>query len=317
MSETFACPQCGKSYSHSGRKPGKAVVCVCGRRFLVPAPEVRAPRAEVPLHPPSEPRPESRVSPSRNPAARTPPPAAPRPAPAPRKPAPQPQEPVAQDLEPQELEAEVVYPGHPAELPPAAEWAAPAAYASDPLAAMHASYEPLAPPPTARRAARSSTASSELFGLWLGRVVLFVVVPLAMLCVVIGHLQMYRTGGLIQNSGKAAPAIRRPAAPAARNLLNINAASMRTAAGGVEFQAHFTRGGFAPQPGQRYVWIISASQGTVEIPITPEMLTQQSALTGAARGAAARRFRSPCTTWVEAQPPGLGSRQRVSNEFRF
>ncbi|HEX7447945.1 MAG TPA: hypothetical protein VF306_10390, partial [Pirellulales bacterium] len=74
MSETFACPQCGKTYPHAGRKPGKAVVCTCGHRFLVPAPEVRAPRAELPLHPPSDPRPATRPEPKatpRNPAART------------------------------------------------------------------------------------------------------------------------------------------------------------------------------------------------------------------------------------------------------
>lgn len=153
--------------------------------------------------------------------------------------------------------------------------------------------------------------------MWLGRGVLFVVVPLAMLCVVIGHVQMYRTGGFIQNSGRAAPFVRKPAAPAASNLMNINAASMRIAGGVVEFQAHFTRGAFVPQPGQHYVWIISARQGTVEIPITSAMLTQQSMLTGAARGAAAGRLRAPLATWVEASSPGSGGRQRVSNEFRF
>lgn len=310
MSEMFACPQCGKSYSHAGRKPGKAVVCVCGHRFLVPAREVWAPRAELPLHPPNDPRPAARAEPRyepratpRNPEARTPPPAAPRPSrptPAPRR----------QTPPPQELEVEVVYPGNPAE-------SLAAAYVPDPLAAMHAAYEPLAPQRAARPASKSRTESAELFGMWLGRGVLFVVVPLATLCVVIGHLQMYRTGGLIQNSGKAAPFVRRPAAPAAGNLMNINAASMRIAGGVVEFQAHFTRGGFAPRPGQRYVWIISARQGTVEIPITSAMLTQQSMLTGAARGAAAGRFRSPRTTWIEAHSLSPGGRQRVSNEFRF
>ena len=320
MSETFACPQCGKIYPHSGRKPGKAVVCVCGHRFLVPAPEVRAPRTEVPLHPPSDPRPTTRPQPSfesratpRNPAARTPPPAASRPA----QPAPAPRR---QSPPPQELEAEVVYPGNSSELLPAAELVSPAGYSPStaPLPAMPVAYDSLAPPLAAARSpSRSKAASSELFGMWLGRGVLFVVVPLATLCVVIGHLQMYRTGGLILNSGKAAPFVRRPAAPAAGNLLNIDAASMRVAGGAVEFQAHFTRGGFVPRPGQRFVWLISARQGIVEIPITPEMLAQQSALTGKARGAAARRLRSPCTTWIEVQPPGPGGPQRVSNEFRF
>ncbi len=307
MSETFACPQCGKSYSHAGRKPGKAVVCVCGHRFLVPAPEVRAPRVELPLHPPSEPRresapaprPERSPSPSLSPASRTPPPAAPRVSrPAPQRPAP-----------PQELEAEVVYPGHLQALP--------AAYAPTSAPLTHPAYEPLAPPPAALRTTRSSIESSQRFGMWLGRAVLFAIVPLAMLCVVIGHLQMRRTGGLIRNSWKAAPVLRRPASQAAGNLLTITAASMRSAGGAVEFHAQFTRGGFAPQAGQQYLWIISAKPGTVEIPISSAMLTQQTALSGTARGAVAQRFRSPCTMWIESQPPDSGSRQRVSNQFQF
>lgn len=312
MSETFACPQCDKTYPHAGRKPGKAVVCVCGHRFLVPAPEVRAPQTEVPLHPPSsEPPSEPRRSSSRNPAAASPPATGShRTYPTVAAPRPLPQQ--------HELEAEVVYPGDSAGVPPTAELLTPAAYAVAPLPASHPAYEPVAAPvAAARHAPRSSTETSESFGLWVGRIVLFGAVPLATLCFVIGHLQMYRHGGLILNSGKGAPLIRRPAAAANGNLLSINAASMRTAGGSVEFHAQFAQNGFAPQSGQQYVWIISANQGTVEIPISSPMLTQQNVLTGTARGAVARRLRPPCTTWIESRPPAPLGRQRVSNEFRF
>lgn len=310
MSETFACPQCGKTYPHAGRKPGKAVVCLCGHRFLVPALEVRTAPAKLPLQPaPLERQPEPTAPRSTAPAA---PPATPRPQPG--RPA---SPPHSSPARPKELVAEVVYPGDSDEVLSVAELITPAPYAA-PLPALHPAYTTIAAPPaSARRASRSSAETSELFGLWVGRIVLFVAVPLATLCFVIGHIQMYRNGGLILNSGKGAPLVRKPATVAKGDLLTINSASMRTAGGSVEFHAQFAQGKFAPQPGHQYVWVISANQGTVEIPISSTMLTQQNVLTGTARGAVARRLRSPCTTWIESRPPAALERERVSNEFRF
>lgn len=41
MSEVFACPACGKEYPREKRLIGRAVICVCGRRFLVPPESVQ------------------------------------------------------------------------------------------------------------------------------------------------------------------------------------------------------------------------------------------------------------------------------------
>jgi DNA-directed RNA polymerase subunit RPC12/RpoP len=43
MSNSFQCPDCGKSYTRENRLVGKAVACECGRRFLVPHRESTAP----------------------------------------------------------------------------------------------------------------------------------------------------------------------------------------------------------------------------------------------------------------------------------
>jgi len=45
MLNFFACPQCGKEYPREKRLTGRAVVCACGHRFLVPAAPL--PEAEV------------------------------------------------------------------------------------------------------------------------------------------------------------------------------------------------------------------------------------------------------------------------------
>lgn len=45
MSNFFACPQCGKEYPREKRLTGRAVVCECGHRFLVPAAPL--PEAEI------------------------------------------------------------------------------------------------------------------------------------------------------------------------------------------------------------------------------------------------------------------------------
>lgn len=102
--------------------------------------------------------------------------------------------------------AEVVYPGDSAEVLPVAEWVSPAPYAPAPLSALPVGYDSFAPPAVARSTRRTSTESSELFGLWVGRVVLFVVVPLAMLCVLIADLQMHRNGGIAHHARRGRPA---------------------------------------------------------------------------------------------------------------
>lgn len=216
--------------------------------------------------------------------------------------------------------AEVVYPGDSAEVLPAAEIVAPAPYA-EPLAAIPAAYEaPLTPIASARRAARSSTQSSELFGLWAGRIMLFVLVPLATLCVLFGHLQLHRSGGFILNSQRALPTaarVRTPPAPLPGTLLTITGASGPSRGNQAEFRVRFTHFGFIPQPSDRYIWIVSSQQGNIEFPVAHTALTGSGSLTGKPSGSLAARFRSPMTTWIEAQPAGSSTRQRVSNVHKF
>lgn len=284
---------------------------MCGHRFLVPAPEVRQTPAPPPLHAPSEP-PISRspAAAPRRTAQQPPSVRAARPAASPTaRPSPPMQE--------REMVAEVVYPGDSAEVLPAAEIVAPAPYA-EPLGAIPAAYEsPLAP---ARRATRSNTVSSELFRLWAGRVMLFVLVPLATLCVLFGHLQIHRSGGIILNAQRALPTaarLRTPPAPLPGTLLTITSASGPSRSSNVEFRVRFTHFGFVPQPSDRYIWIVSSQQGNIEFPVAHTALTGGGSLTGKPSGSLAARFRSPMTTWIESQPAGSTTRQRVSNVYKF
>lgn len=203
MSETFACPQCGKIYTHAGRKPGKAVLCLCGHRFLVPAPEVRTVPAKLPLQPASQER-QPEVS---SPKATTPAAPSTAPQPQPARPASPPR---GSPARPKELVAEVVYPGDSAEMAPLAEAIPQNPYASAPLAALPVDYGSYGAPAAARHAPRSRIESSQLFGLWLGRAVLFVLVPLAMLCVFIADMQMHRTGGVLRHVRQRQPGFRAP-----------------------------------------------------------------------------------------------------------
>lgn len=203
MSETFACPQCGKSYLHAGRKPGKAVLCLCGHRFLVPAPEVRTAPTKLPLQPePQQRQPEPSSSKLTIPIAS---PAAPRPQPTRSASSPR-----SSPARPKELVAEVVYPGDSAEMAPLAEVISQNPYAPAPLPALPVDYGSYAAPAARRHAPRSKIESSQLFGLWLGRAVLFVLVPLAMLCVFIADMQMHRTGGVLRYVRQRQPAFRMP-----------------------------------------------------------------------------------------------------------
>ena len=48
MSDQFECPKCGCSYRREKRRVGKAVICACGHRFLLPPPEGQLPSTTVP-----------------------------------------------------------------------------------------------------------------------------------------------------------------------------------------------------------------------------------------------------------------------------
>jgi DNA-directed RNA polymerase subunit RPC12/RpoP len=239
MSDSFQCPKCGANYTRERRRVGKAVVCACGHKFLVPPAGVDVPqpddRRTAPRNPsPVVPQPDDRGSAPRNPSS------VPRSTPSrPRKP-PAPSSdssaevlPLAEVVEsappvPSGRWAEPVQPEPVEELPQAEivyaadSYAEPAPLAGDLFSAGGAYGDsvgagdpfaaPLAapPPPVRQKKGGKPRRAAEDggpvgFSHWVAYIVLFLLLPVAAIFTVFGLIQ-YRRGGSIVRAPQQSPA---------------------------------------------------------------------------------------------------------------
>ncbi|MGH7138998.1 MAG: hypothetical protein ACREHD_24900 [Pirellulales bacterium] len=327
MSDSFQCPKCGASYARERRRIGKAVVCSCGHKFLVPPPASEEPPANArPYAAPPNVAPRGR--------------AVPRP---PRK-----QASSSSDSSAEVLPlAEVI---EPAGEPPAGRWAeaiepaqaeplpqaeivdsgipyAEPVLAGDDLFSSGGPYGGLAyggtyippraspPPPRSdkrrRKKSRSSGDGGQIgFSNWVAYIVLFLLLPAAGIFTLLGVVEYRRTGSAVGVPQRAGTSAAPPAAsPTASYPITILSATKKATSD--EFTMQFDVRGGPLDPAGQYIWVVSSPRGRIEFPMTPP--------TGQGRGEIAGKpaqpadLSPPFTTYIEQQSGG--ARTRVSNEI--
>lgn len=318
MSDTFQCPKCGAGYARERRRIGKAVVCSCGHKFLVPPSEGQGAVSQRPAPntaprvrgaPPTarkQPAPSSDSSAEVLPLAEVIEPAAEPPTGR-----------WAEPIEPPQAEplpqAEIVYSGDPYAEPVSAGdelFSAGGAY-GDPDAG--ADIPPLAAPlPMERRRSkknRTTTQSGQIgFSNWIAYIVLFLLLPAAGIFTLLGVIE-YRRSGPAGRRPRAATSAPPPAAPSAASYpITILSATKKAASD--DFSMEYEVGRQPLNPASQYIWVVSSPQGKIEFPIsTPSAQGrgQTSGKTSQPSGLA-----PPFSTYIEEQ--ANGARTRVSNQ---
>lgn len=313
MSDSFQCPKCGARYARQRRQIGKAVVCACGHKFLVPPLDLES---SPPTAPPAT------SSPSRS--------AAPRPGrPSPRRasasdssgevlPLAEPVEPAAphsaspwaepielQEAEPL-MEAEVVYPATPYAEPVMAD------DYGQPLAAASAHRQNQV---KSHRASSVTGAGPLGFSKGVAYSVLFVLVSAAALFTILGMIQ-YRRANPIDAGRPSAPATadNPPNAsnePATSGYpITIWNATKRASSHDFNLEYRVDR---APlDASHQYFWIVADSTKKVEFPVPASLWKPRDKLSGKPETIAPGEFTGPYTTYIEEQ---IGTtRSQISNE---
>jgi DNA-directed RNA polymerase subunit RPC12/RpoP len=342
MLDQFECPKCGASYARDRRRVGKAVVCTCGHKFLVPPAQDDVPTTTAPPASPRRHTPAPRVSPM--PRA--------QPTRRPNRAAPSDESyaevvPLAEPVEPAHssatrwadpvdepastplMEAEVLSSDNP--------YAEPLAPLDDVLAAGDAYADPFAagslapplrsPPPPPRAAKkgkkkrhRSGDSRPVNFSNWVAYFVLFFILPAAALFTIIGLVQHRRAGGrtAVQVPGNV------PTPPSAPSGFSPKSAEPPPSGHPItlwnatrqghlnEFSVEY-RIDRAPLDGTRqYYWVVSDPQGRIEFPIPADRWKQRDKLSGKPSLSAGGQFTGPYTMFIEEQ---VGpARNRVSND---
>lgn len=340
MSDSFQCPKCGASYTRERRQVGKAVLCTCGHKFLVP-PDLAAPPTAVTGPRSGSPKalPAGRERPPRSTARQAPSGDSSEvlPLAEPMQPAnAQPAARWAEPVEPQEaplMEAEVVYPATPYAEPVAPVddlFGASGAYA-DPILLAGAAGPPLALPPARRqpdqkrkKKRRSGGDGRPVnFSNWVACFVLFLLLPAAALFTLLGLIQSRRAGpgrqAPVGNAGPSSPASgpggpaasAQPAAnepaPSGYHITLWNA--KRSSSGEFTVEYRLDRGPL--DAAKQYFWVVTDPKGKIEFPIPLTAWQQRGKLSGKTAPGASGQFTGPYTTYIEGQG---ATRSRISND---
>lgn len=327
MPNTFQCPKCGASYARERRRIGKAVVCSCGHKFLVPpaagdeppvrpysAPPHATPRGRASPKPPrKQPQAGSDSSAEVLPLAEVIQPTGPPPAGR-----------WAAPIEPLEAEpvpqAEVVYPAAAyAEPVPAADdlFSAGGAYGNPVGAGAYAA--PLAAPPPPRADGRRKKKSGSAgdggqmgFSNWVAYVVLFLLLPAAGIFTLLGVVEHRRSGpaGGPQRAANPPPptSLPAPSAPPAASLSVVILRATKKATSD-DFSMEYEVGHQPLNPASQYIWVVSSPQGRIEFQI-PTPAQGRGQISG--KPAQPAGLNPPFTTHIEEQ--SNAARTRVSNE---
>jgi hypothetical protein len=330
MSDSFQCPKCGASYARERRRIGKAVVCSCGHKFLVPpfvsdeppasvrphtAPPNVAPRGRTAPRPPrKQPSASSDSSAEVLPLADVIEPAAELPAGRWAEPVEPPQ--------PEPLpEAEVVYPAAPyADVVPVADdlFSAGGAY-GDPLGA-GAYAAPLAAPPPAtarprKKSGRSAGDGQIGFSNWVAYIVMFLLLPAAGIFTLLGVIEFRRSGPAGRGAQRAATSAPAPAAwpsasaPSATSY-PITILSATKKATSDDFSMEYEVGRQPLNAASQYIWVVSSPQGKIEFQMPTPSAQSRGQISGKPGQAG---LGPPFTTYIEEQSGG--ARTRVSNQI--
>lgn len=315
MGDTFQCAKCGASYARERRRVGRAVVCACGHKFLVPPPDLGAPSADQPLQPGGRPLPRAPTSRAVDSDTSE-------------------VVPLAELIEPRLPPgrwAEPVEAAETAESLPEAEivYASPAepAYPADPMLAPGGPYgEPVdrsggAPEPRRRSVPMAATTkrpraqpANDERGLNVTYVVLFVVLPVFVLFCVLAIVLYSRFGTAVPE--KAPPVATEPpdvdgdlpGKPAAGGLPILVVRVTKQPASDDFTMEYDVRHGSLNATSQ-YVWVVSAAQGKIEFQI-PTPAPGRGHISG--RPAQPSGLSPPFTAYIEEESGG--ARTRVSNE---
>ena len=347
MPDTFQCPQCGAAYTRERRRVGKAVVCTCGHKFLVPPPDFAAPPQpeRPPIHQPRPAAPQSRPS-SRTRSTQPPSRQAtsddssgevlPLAEPV-RRATPQPEARWADPIEQQEaplMEAEVVDPAIPYAEPlaPTDDLFGPGGGYTDPLPATGLYAPPLVPPPAPkptkqRKKKRRPTGDGRAtnYSNWVAYFVLFLILPAAAIFTVIGVIQYRRPGavrGAAQPQTDSRPrtpmpgsqpagstAVANEPAPSGYAITIWNAVK-RGPTGEFSVEYRLDRGPL--DPSKQYFWVVIDPRGKIEFPVPIAVWKLRDKLSGTPIKAAPGEFTGPYMTYIEEQVGG--TRSRASNE---
>lgn len=342
MSDQFECPKCGASYALDRRRVGKAVVCTCGHRFLVPPPEDEAPPTKAPPASPRRQPPPPRVSPM--PRA--------RPARRPTKSAPSDESyaevvPLTEPVEPSHssatrwadpvdeppsaplIEAEVISSDNPYAEPlaPLDDVLPAGGVYADPLRA-GSNVPPLRSPSSAGKAAKKRTKKRPdggngrpvNFSNWVAYFVFFLILPVSALFTIVGLVQHRSagTGAAVQVPGNFPNAPSAPSGFAPKSAepppsglpITLWNAARQSRSNEFSVEYRIDRG---PLDGTRqYYWVVSDPLGKIEFPIPANVLKPRDKLSGKSSISAVGQFTGPYTTFIEEQ---VGpTRTRVSND---
>lgn len=322
MGDTFQCAKCGAKYARERRRVGRAVVCSCGHKFLVPPADEGPPAVNQPAMPRRGDgrRPTGDVRGAADDSSGEVLPLA---------------EVVAMPASPQDRWAEPIAAG---EALPEAEivYASPVepARPSDDMFAMGGAYplntaegpavprRPMLPaaktakPRGARRKDREqSTNVTDV----IANVVLFVLLPISALFFVAGLLQYTRLGRLFPdepprvapqqadfNGGLPDQPSTRRDAIGAQPILVVRVTKQ---AASDDFTMEYEVRHGSLNATNQYIWIVSAAQGRIEFPMSA-LAAGPGRISG--RSAQPSGLSPPFTAYIEEQ--SAGGRRRVSNE---
>lgn len=333
MADSFPCPQCGKTYSRENRLVGKAVVCECGHRFLVPPAEQAS---QPPLSFPSLPRRPSPRAPRQTPASGSSPgaqaPTGGRPsqpaAPTPRRPNQTPGRPPAQTRWADPIEAEQPADDDTMEAEPllVAEVIRPAPAVpqaeddfdddADEVVLVPLGAKPAPPargPANVRTAPRRTVAPPSAAGHSPARLALMIGLPLAALLMIAAAAGVWyyrnRGGDAVAESEESRSSSEPPASGDPVTL--FDARSVKRGAT-TEFRVEFRLDGLKPDAKSQYRWVITGAEGWLEFPVPVSALVPRSRLSGAAPADAG--IKGPLRCYLEEQAAGALEHDRISNE---
>ncbi|HVA46661.1 MAG TPA: hypothetical protein VNH11_09830 [Pirellulales bacterium] len=334
MSDSFECPKCKAAYTREKRQVGKAVICACGHKFLVPPASIEAAVSAIPRRPSVERPPAPATQPGTRrlrpaqPTSRTRRPSdssgevIPIPTRGVREPA-RPATPWADPVEADEaepvMEAEVVHPGAPLATPLDADelFAAGGPYAEAEVApAAYQAAEVRGRPRRLQPVAASKKGESKSGLLY---VVFLVLLPGTVVLVALG-IVAYRwlgshpsaAGNGAGSSPNAASTVEAAPNEPAPSGLQVTLWDAKQRAGGA-FSIECRVDGGRLNPSGAYFWIINGPSGRVEFPIPgATWAKQRQQLSGKAQAADGTELNGPLTCFIEEQ---VGStRQKISNE---
>jgi DNA-directed RNA polymerase subunit RPC12/RpoP len=341
MSDSFQCPKCGASYPHDKRRVGKAVVCTCGHRFLVPPLDYAAPPSSTPSDASLTPRPRRATPPAERAK-----PSRPKASPAAASDSSSEVLPLAEPVSPAPSATPTRWadPVEPAQAAPLmeAEVIQPAPYVEaddltgglftqrgpygDPFAAgsVPPAMPGVPPPPPKKRKKKGrprGDGQQKRFSDWVAYSVFFFFVPASALFTVIGLLQpapgaghaVRRTDAPAQGSNSpASPPITANEPPPSGYAITLWNGTKRSSG---EFSVDYRQDRGPLDASRQYYWVVTDPSGKIEFPIPAHVWKQRDKLSGKPAASAPGQFMGPYTTFIEEQV-GL-SRSRISNDVQI